>query len=78
MLIILFLLAFIRTLHGVPISPPLEAPVLFIRDAGEHLGRRTVSDIVTSCVATIFACTWSAVHPLQTPVRDHGVRAART
>ncbi|KAF8189019.1 hypothetical protein BJ912DRAFT_967721 [Pholiota molesta] len=63
MLIILFLLAFIRTLHGVPISPPLEAPVLFIRDAGEHLGRRTVSDIVTSCVATIFACTWSAVHP---------------
>ncbi|KAF8173475.1 hypothetical protein BJ912DRAFT_822147, partial [Pholiota molesta] len=24
---------------------------------------RTVNDIVISCLATIFACTWSAIHP---------------
>ncbi|KAF9474057.1 hypothetical protein BDN70DRAFT_962619 [Pholiota conissans] len=26
-------------------------------------GQRSVSDIVISCFATIFACTWSAIHP---------------
>ncbi|KAF9473982.1 hypothetical protein BDN70DRAFT_816451, partial [Pholiota conissans] len=28
-----------------------------------HYGERSVNDIAVSCVATIFACTWSATHP---------------
>ncbi|KAF8173471.1 hypothetical protein BJ912DRAFT_1147789 [Pholiota molesta] len=35
-----------------------------------HFGQRTVNDIVISCFATIFACTWSAIHPNIPAVTD--------
>ncbi|KAF8193348.1 hypothetical protein BJ912DRAFT_1141829 [Pholiota molesta] len=67
MIIILFVFALIRTLHGVPLSSPSEDPdgllVLHIRDTQVHFGQRGVNTILISCFATIFACTWSAVHP---------------
>lgn len=67
MLIILLVFALIRSLRGVPLSSPLEPPdgcfPLDIRDTQSHFGERAVSDIILSCFATIFACTWSAVHP---------------
>jgi hypothetical protein len=60
MLIILFICALFRTLHGAPAN---GFPALDLRDPQVHLGDRGVSDIIISCFATIFACTWSAVHP---------------
>jgi hypothetical protein len=64
MSIVLLLLALTRTLHGFPVaptSPPVSAPGP--RDTQVHFGARGVNDIIISCFATIFACTWSAVHP---------------
>jgi hypothetical protein len=64
MSIVLLLLALTRTLHGSPVaptSPAVSAPGP--RDTQVHFGARGVNDIIISCFATIFACTWSAVHP---------------
>lgn len=33
------------------------------QDMDNKFGHRDISDIIISCFATIFACTWSAVHP---------------
>ncbi|KAF8187997.1 hypothetical protein BJ912DRAFT_1059556 [Pholiota molesta] len=67
MLIILLAFALIRTLRGVPLASPPEPldpfSVLALRDTQSHFGQRTINEIVISCFATIFACTWSAVHP---------------
>jgi hypothetical protein len=74
MLIILLVFAFIRTLRGVPLAsppePPDSFPALALRDTQSHFGQRSVNDIVISCFATIFACTWSAVHPNIPAVTD--------
>ncbi|KAF8188028.1 hypothetical protein BJ912DRAFT_408550 [Pholiota molesta] len=74
MLIILLMFAFIRTLRGVPLAspsePPSPLPALDLRDTQSHFGQRTVNEIVISCLATIFACTWSAVHPNIPAVTD--------
>ncbi|KAF8173447.1 hypothetical protein BJ912DRAFT_910591 [Pholiota molesta] len=74
MLIILLIFALIRTLRGVPLAsppePPDPLPALALRDTQSHFGQRTVHDIVISCLATIFACTWSAVHPNIPAVTD--------
>lgn len=37
-------------------------PVLVARDLSSCSGR-TIWDVLRSCLATIFACTWVAVHP---------------
>ncbi|KAF9474069.1 hypothetical protein BDN70DRAFT_816329, partial [Pholiota conissans] len=67
MLIILLLFALFRSLQGVPLSSPTnpldEFSTFCLRDAESHFGQRTVNDIIISCFATIFACTWSAIHP---------------
>jgi hypothetical protein len=74
MLIILLIFALFRTLRGVPLAsppePPDPCPALALRDTQSHFGQRTVNDIVISCLATIFACTWSAVHPNIPAVTD--------
>ncbi|KAF8188005.1 hypothetical protein BJ912DRAFT_407946 [Pholiota molesta] len=76
MLIVLLIFALIRTLRGVPLASPPEPadsfPALTLResDTQSHFGQRTVNDIVISCLATIFACTWSAVHPNIPAVTD--------
>ncbi|KAF8175398.1 hypothetical protein BJ912DRAFT_1075237 [Pholiota molesta] len=74
MLIVLLIFALIRTLRGVPLASPSDSPdpfpVLTLRDTQTHFGQRTVNDIVISCFATIFACTWSAIHPNIPAVTD--------
>jgi hypothetical protein len=74
MLIILFLFTLIRTLRSMPLPSPSEPPdpfpALDLRDTQSHFGQRSVNDIVISCLATIFACTWSAVHPNIPAVTD--------
>ncbi|KAF8950592.1 hypothetical protein BDZ97DRAFT_1180663 [Flammula alnicola] len=76
MLILFLILIYIRTLHG-PVSsletPRVESTFNVLRDTGEGcVNSRTVWDIFWSCVATIFACTWSAVHPNVPGPRDSG------
>ncbi|KAF9440758.1 hypothetical protein P691DRAFT_686558 [Macrolepiota fuliginosa MF-IS2] len=73
MLIFLFLIAAFNISSSTPILPsldPLDPPLPFT--AFSHEGvlqcinparQRTMQDIVWSCLATIFACTWVAVHP---------------
>ncbi|KAF8171311.1 hypothetical protein BJ912DRAFT_911624 [Pholiota molesta] len=34
-----------------------------MHDTQSHFGQRSVNDIVVSCFATLYACTWSAIHP---------------
>jgi hypothetical protein len=71
MLIILLIFALSRTLRGVPFASPSDPfPALALRDAQSHFGQRTVNEIVISCLATIFACTWSAIHPNIPAVTD--------
>ncbi|KAF8169803.1 hypothetical protein BJ912DRAFT_1048178 [Pholiota molesta] len=63
MLIILLLFALTRTLNGAPLRVPDRHPALDIHDIQGHFGQRSVNDIVISCFATLYACTWSAIHP---------------
>lgn len=56
--------------HAVPLSTPtpsssaFEVPILALRDtASDGCHSRTVLDILWSCLATTFACTWVSVHP---------------
>ncbi|KAF8957007.1 hypothetical protein BDZ97DRAFT_1670563 [Flammula alnicola] len=78
MFVLFLLLSCIRTLHGVSVSPPatpaIEYATLALRDTGGGgcLHSRTGWDISWSCIATIFACTWSAVHPNIPGPRDSG------
>ncbi|PBK64317.1 hypothetical protein ARMSODRAFT_1054550, partial [Armillaria solidipes] len=55
---IIFVLLFSSGIFGVEISPKdgEDSP-----SSSEH--RRTLLNIIWSCLATIFACTWLAVHP---------------
>ncbi|KAF9474053.1 hypothetical protein BDN70DRAFT_816328, partial [Pholiota conissans] len=69
MLIILLLFALFKSLQGVPLSSLANPPddydfsTFCLRATESHFGQRTVRDIIISCFATIFACTWSAIHP---------------
>jgi hypothetical protein len=38
-------------------------PTLDVSDSPSCGNTRTLSDIIWSCAATLFACTWTAVHP---------------
>lgn len=51
-------------LHApVPISAVFEAPIVARDDPSDGCQGRTVLDILWSCLATTFACTWVSVHP---------------
>ncbi len=66
MLILLFLFALFRQLQGAPLAAHNDTfPTVhnLPRRSDVVFGTRTTSDIVTSCLATIFACTWTAIHP---------------
>ncbi|KAF9470555.1 hypothetical protein BDN70DRAFT_998899 [Pholiota conissans] len=67
MFIILLLFALFQTPQGVPLPSPTnpldDFSTFCLRDTESHFGQRTVNDIIISCFATIFACTWSAIHP---------------
>ncbi|KAF9473984.1 hypothetical protein BDN70DRAFT_997348 [Pholiota conissans] len=74
MLVVLLLFALFRALQGIPLSSPINPPddfsPFYVRDGESHFGKRTVNDIIISCFATIFACTWSAIHPNIPAVMD--------
>ncbi|KAF8953236.1 hypothetical protein BDZ97DRAFT_1929852 [Flammula alnicola] len=78
MFVLFLLLSCIRTLHGVSVSPPATPAIEYttpaLRDTGGGgcLRSRTGWDISWSCIVTIFACTWSAVHPNIPGPRDSG------
>ncbi|KAJ8581279.1 hypothetical protein M405DRAFT_847143 [Rhizopogon salebrosus TDB-379] len=38
-------------------------PTLDVRDSSSSGDSRTLWDIIWSCAATLFACTWTAIHP---------------
>ncbi|KAF9443134.1 hypothetical protein P691DRAFT_713684 [Macrolepiota fuliginosa MF-IS2] len=71
MLILLFLLAVFNGSSSAPLSSQpgvLDTSHLVIvgREVPECInpaGLRAMQDIVWSCLATIFACTWVAIHP---------------
>jgi len=44
------------------------------RLAEEFYGNRSVWDIIRSCFATLFACTWVAVHPNIPSAKDSELR----
>ncbi len=60
MLIVLFLAAFFRAMaHAAPQIDP-EKP----SSAAEACQQfRTLGTIIWSCLLTVFACTWTAIHP---------------
>ncbi|KAF8971907.1 hypothetical protein BDZ97DRAFT_1901541 [Flammula alnicola] len=78
MFVLFLLLSCVRTLHSVPVSSPttptIEYTTLALRGTGGGgcLHSRTGWDISWSCIITIFACTWSAVHPNIPGPRDSG------
>lgn len=63
--------------QAVPLpAPPLtssasEAPVFNRNDSSPGCNNRTVLDILWSCLATTFACTWVSVHP-NVPYKGEG------
>ncbi|KAF9470485.1 hypothetical protein BDN70DRAFT_998919 [Pholiota conissans] len=68
MIIILLFLACIGTLRDTPLSTQLESQTeIFVPSTRDipraPYGQRTINGIIISCFATIFACTWSAIHP---------------
>ena len=70
MLIFFLLSSLFRLLRGAPTvtaatgdDPDLLSGVVLLPQRGIVFGTRSTSDIVTSCLATIFACTWTAIHP---------------
>ncbi|KAJ3576384.1 hypothetical protein NP233_g481 [Leucocoprinus birnbaumii] len=70
MISILLLLALTHSLFGAPLNmrlPPQNEVVLQKRASSDSDflldNTRTLWDIIWSCLATIFACTWVAVHP---------------
>ncbi|KJA17244.1 hypothetical protein HYPSUDRAFT_192512 [Hypholoma sublateritium FD-334 SS-4] len=70
MLIVFLLFALFRLPKGAPLTDNhVDTPELIgngqdlLPRADITFGTRQTSDIVISCLATIFACTWTAVHP---------------
>lgn len=64
---LIFFLLFFQRLRAAPLTAVAS-------DSGTHqffarnfeflqFGPKTTTDIVISCLTTIFACTWTAVHP---------------
>ncbi|KAF9476082.1 hypothetical protein BDN70DRAFT_935332 [Pholiota conissans] len=65
MLFLFLFLTFARSLRGAPLDAPSDDLLYDIvpRNISVQLDDRGVYDILVSCFATIFTCTWSAVHP---------------
>ena len=78
MLIILLLFALFRLLQGAPLASG-EEKILDFMDSDHFFsrsnivfGHRDTSSIVVSCLATVFACTWTAIHPNIPSPKDSG------
>lgn len=78
-MLLLLTAAFLLKRYGTQ-AAPLPAPNLtsstfevpnFARDSPSDGCQRTVLDIIWSCLATTFACTWVSVHP-NVPFKGEG------
>jgi len=47
----------------IPLEREYQSDALFPRLGDQYFDDRTVWNIVWSCLATLFACSWVAVHP---------------
>jgi len=47
----------------IPLEREYQSDTLFPRLGDQYTDDRTVWSIVWSCLATLFACSWVAVHP---------------
>jgi len=47
----------------IPLEHEYQSDALFPRLGDQYFDDRTVWSIVWSCLATLFACSWVAVHP---------------
>ncbi|KJA19237.1 hypothetical protein HYPSUDRAFT_56768 [Hypholoma sublateritium FD-334 SS-4] len=67
MSILLSVLFLAHGLNGLPLfgrqAPISLNPSFSTRDTGDCVAQRSLWTIVWSCLVTIFACTWTAVHP---------------
>ncbi|KAG2370228.1 hypothetical protein BDR07DRAFT_1476227 [Suillus spraguei] len=52
--------------------PNLIVTTLVISDSPSGDSTRTLWEIIWSCAATLFACTWTAIHPNIIPSMDEG------
>jgi len=65
----LLLLLFAYLVHNathaltIPLGSEDQNDALFLRLEDQYFDDRTVWSIVWSCFATLFACSWVAVHP---------------
>ena len=62
MLFIILLYYLALYIRASPI-PPITSPSLESNSCADVTHSRTVWNIIWSCLATIFSCTWVAVHP---------------
>lgn len=63
MLVLFLLFTMFRRLQGSPLTAADSVPTAHILPRADVVfGTRTTSDIVISCLATLFACTWTAMH----------------
>ena len=46
-----------------PSDIPIDIPPSLLSRSGDKLGTRSLWNIIWSCLSTLFACTWIAVHP---------------
>ena len=62
MLFIILLYYLALSIRASPI-PPIICPSLELNSCADVTHSRTIWNIIWSCLATIFSCTWVAVHP---------------
>ena len=62
MLFIILLYYLVLSIRASPI-PPNICPSLESNSCADVTHARTIWNIIWSCLATIFSCTWVAVHP---------------
>ncbi|KAG1741718.1 hypothetical protein EDB19DRAFT_1850920 [Suillus lakei] len=61
-ILLLLYIPFICALPSLPLNDT-STPALDVSNFPSSCNTRTLWDIILSCVATLFACTWTAIHP---------------
>jgi hypothetical protein len=63
MLILLLVFSLFQTYYGATGQEPASIELRAVSACGDQDSCRSIRNIVLSCLATIFLCTWVAVHP---------------
>ncbi|KAG1741710.1 hypothetical protein EDB19DRAFT_709047 [Suillus lakei] len=61
-ILLLLYIPFVCALSSLPLNGT-SIPTLDVSDFPSSSNTRTLWDIIWSCTATLFACTWTAIHP---------------